>query len=179
MCDICNRGFIQETKYFAHRATHHNVRFECTQCIEHFLQRSQLSDHQKLTGHSGEGIVESLEVMGSTDGTDKSTEMDVYNESETVGPINCENAFQEEMGNVLDDINNIEAAKVLYGLQNIDNTDDYSAVNFTIDSFEKPTTKIDENTDEFVCDVCIMLTLKCILLILITLLKGKFSVNAQ
>lgn len=62
MCDVCNRGFIQEFRYLAHRSTHHNVRYECTQCITQFTQRLQLSEHQKSTGHSGEGIIENLDV---------------------------------------------------------------------------------------------------------------------
>lgn len=62
LCDVCNRRFMHEYRYLEHRATHHNVRYECTQCFCHFEQRSELSEHQSITGHCGEGIIESLEV---------------------------------------------------------------------------------------------------------------------
>lgn len=62
ICDVCNRGFIHEFRFLAHRSTHHNVRYECTQCITQFAHRSNLAEHQKLTGHIGEGIIEGLDV---------------------------------------------------------------------------------------------------------------------
>lgn len=156
MCDVCNRGFISESRYLAHRATHHNVRYECTQCIEQFVQRAQLSEHQKVTGHLGEGIIESLEecddktryddLLKSTD-LPTTSEFDTQNndmhvemfiepsQTESEQPLLEEQEQQNstdvfaQIDNVLDDMNHIEeAAKVLYGLQNIDKNDSHQQI---------------------------------------------------
>lgn len=62
ICDICHKGFIHEYRFMKHRETHHHVRYECTKCLEQFSERFNFIQHQKETGHTGEGIVESLEV---------------------------------------------------------------------------------------------------------------------
>ncbi|XP_059609022.1 zinc finger protein ZFP2-like [Phlebotomus argentipes] len=62
MCDVCSKTFSQELRFLSHRATHQNVRYECTECLEHFLKREELKEHQSDSGHKGQGIVESVKV---------------------------------------------------------------------------------------------------------------------
>lgn len=62
MCDICKVCFCYEQKFLQHRFSHHNVRFECTQCLENFQERNSLIQHQSETEHKGEGIIEGFEV---------------------------------------------------------------------------------------------------------------------
>lgn len=151
MCDVCNRGFISESRYLAHRATHHNVRYECTQCITQFLQRAQLCEHQKATGHMGEGIIESLEEcddkLPETHLDDLITSVEVpefhvqqdelceelphikpdqqiIQQEQDMDNNNSSTDVFSQIDDVVDDITHIEeAAKVLYGLQNIDKID--------------------------------------------------------
>lgn len=70
MCDICNRSFTHEIRFLNHRESHHNVRFECKQCLEQFIDRSILSEHQLIEGHEGEGIIENLAEIQDSAGTD-------------------------------------------------------------------------------------------------------------
>lgn len=71
ICDICNRSFSHEIRFLNHRESHHNVRFECKQCLEQFIDRSILSEHQLIEGHEGEGIIENLaELQQNSAGTD-------------------------------------------------------------------------------------------------------------
>jgi hypothetical protein len=51
---------VNENKFLRHIRSHHNVRYECTHCQLQFVERILLVEHQKCTGHFGEGIVESL-----------------------------------------------------------------------------------------------------------------------
>lgn len=134
--------------------SHHNVQYECIQCLEKFSSRKLMyeafnfcfsffifkknilrSEHQEATQHTGEGIIENLESETNVD------------ESivERVGDLNQTTAANAKSSEVLDDVfdemDNIEetAAKVLYGLQNMDRTE--SPQSFSV-SIGQPTREI-------------------------------------
>lgn len=61
VCDICNRSFMHHGRYVIHKTYHKGVKYECTECNELFLSKDDLSEHHTSTGHTGEGVIESLE----------------------------------------------------------------------------------------------------------------------
>lgn len=63
LCDICNRVFLQEQRYLAHRNTHNLLLFECRECLEQFADREKFLEHQNQTNHNGEGRIESVNVI--------------------------------------------------------------------------------------------------------------------
>lgn len=47
--------------YFNYRSFHKGVKYECLGCKKQFTNRDNFALHQKTTGHTGEGIVETPE----------------------------------------------------------------------------------------------------------------------
>ncbi|KAG8291002.1 hypothetical protein J6590_071694 [Homalodisca vitripennis] len=60
-CEICGRGFLHHGRYMFHKSVHKGVKFECTTCQRRFSTKENFELHQKISGHSGEGIIENLE----------------------------------------------------------------------------------------------------------------------
>lgn len=108
MCDICNRAFTHEIRFLNHRKSHHNVRFECKQCLEQFEDRSILSEHQLSFGHEGEGIIENLAELIDSAGTDV-----IESDKENQKLIEAE---EEEEFEILEEKINLEEIKpqILY-----------------------------------------------------------------
>lgn len=102
MCDICNRAFTQEIRFLNHRKSHHNVRFECKQCLEQFEDRAILSQHQVNFGHEGEGIIENLAELIDSAGTDI-----IESDKENMKLIEEEEEEQDEF-KIFEDKTNLE-----------------------------------------------------------------------
>ncbi|XP_075213479.1 uncharacterized protein LOC142319743 isoform X2 [Lycorma delicatula] len=67
-CEICGRGFLHQGRYLFHKSFHMGVKFECEECKKRFTTKENFDLHQKVLGHSGEGIVKELDE-GSGDGS--------------------------------------------------------------------------------------------------------------
>lgn len=39
ICEICSRSYTQQLRYMSHKMSHHNVQYECIQCLEKFTSR--------------------------------------------------------------------------------------------------------------------------------------------
>ncbi|XP_055694741.1 zinc finger protein 568-like [Lutzomyia longipalpis] len=70
VCDVCSKTFSHELRFLTHRATHQNVRYECTECLQRFLTKELLKEHHATSGHNGQGIVESVETSTEHSGQD-------------------------------------------------------------------------------------------------------------
>lgn len=101
----------------AHRDTHYNVRYECTECELQFEARTQLSMHQVQSDHKGEGIIENLEEPDVK-------QLSIIKEEYCVMKLNNDVEPELVTTSISGEQNNIEeAAKVLYGLQNLDKSE--------------------------------------------------------
>ncbi|KAJ6643231.1 Zinc finger protein [Pseudolycoriella hygida] len=120
ICEICSRSYTQQLRYMSHKMSHQNVQYECIQCLEKFSSRKLISQHQEATQHTGEGIIESIETESNDD--DRILQDSVAKPNE-FSQLSTDDT--KAMDVVFDEMDNIEetAAKVLYGLQNMDRTE--------------------------------------------------------
>ncbi|XP_043276637.1 zinc finger protein 41-like [Venturia canescens] len=61
-CKLCGRGFLQRSRYIMHKSFHKGIKFQCSECKKQFTNRENCALHQKTTGHSGEGIIDGIEI---------------------------------------------------------------------------------------------------------------------
>ncbi|XP_037046087.1 zinc finger protein 184-like isoform X2 [Bradysia coprophila] len=142
ICEICSRSYTQQLRYMSHKMSHRNVQYECIQCLEKFSSRKLISEHQEATTHTGEGIIENIETESNDE--DNLLPDTVFGQADHfVDDTNAKTV--QTLDDVFDEMDNIEetAAKVLYGLQNMDRTE-------SPQSFSMPVTQsVKEINSEF------------------------------
>lgn len=59
-CEICGKGFMHYGRFMVHKSYHKGVKYECKMCSDIFGAKEELIEHQNVTNHTGEGIIETL-----------------------------------------------------------------------------------------------------------------------
>lgn len=59
-CEICDKGFMHYGRFMVHKSYHKGVKYECKMCSDIFVTKDDLIEHQSVTKHTGEGIIETL-----------------------------------------------------------------------------------------------------------------------
>lgn len=49
ICEICSRSYTQQSRYVSHKMSHHNVQYECIQCMEKFSSRKLMYDFRDMS----------------------------------------------------------------------------------------------------------------------------------
>ncbi|XP_054284868.1 zinc finger protein 709-like [Macrosteles quadrilineatus] len=87
-CEICGRGFLHHGRYVFHKSIHKGVKFQCTTCQKRFSTKENFELHQKISGHTGEDIIDFDEENG-----EKTTE-----ESSEISCKHCEQVLPSKQG---------------------------------------------------------------------------------